>query len=166
MHASSFALRGHQMQFQDEFSGHPDTEMLGIALKTKYEGHDIYAYPDPTGRSRKSSASTGITDFKILENMGITCLARSGSPPIIDSVAAVNKKLMTAAGDVAMYIHPRCTKLIQSMERTKWLDNNMDTATIDKTENMEHPSDGVRYATEYLYPIQNTFSRGKRGFAF
>jgi hypothetical protein len=52
------------------------------------------------------------------------------------------------------------------MERTKWLDNNQDTATIDKTENMEHYSDGIRYAVEYRYPIQNSVTRVRRGFNF
>jgi hypothetical protein len=166
MCTSLFALRGNQMHFLDEVQGHPDTETLAISLKTKYPKNKIFAYPDPTGRARKSSASVGRTDFAILESYGIQCLARPKSPPIIDSVAAVNKKLKTAAGDIDLYIHPRCTGTIKSLERTKWLDRNQDTATIDKTENIEHFSDGVRYAVEYLYPIQNCAIRAKRGFGF
>jgi hypothetical protein len=166
MCTSLFALRGNQMHFLDEIQGHPDTEMLSISLKTKYPHNKIFAYPDPTGRARKSSAAVGRTDFAILESYGISCLARPKSPPIIDSVAAVNKKLKTAAGDIDVYFSPVCVNTIKSMERTRWLDRNMDTATIDKSDDIEHFSDGVRYAVEYLYPIQSSAIRAKRGFGF
>jgi len=151
--SSAFAIRGGQVHILDEFKGHPDTETLAISIKTKYPKQKVYAYPDPTGRSRKSSAPVGRTDFSILTAAGIECLARTKSPPIVDSVAAVNRKLKTAAGDVSMYIHPRCQGTIQSLERTKWVDKNPDTAAIDKSEGIEHFSDGIRYGIEYLFPV-------------
>lgn len=154
------------MHFLDEFQGHPDTEELAIALTNKYRGHKIIAYPDPTGKARKSSAPVGRSDFSILESYGIVVCARTKSPPLVDSVAAVNKMLKTAAGVVSMYFAPHLTHTIASMERTKWLDKNMDTATIDKSENIEHFSDGIRYATEYLFQIEAAKIRSKRGFGF
>ena len=83
---------------------------------------------------------------------------------MVDSANCVNRMLMTAAGEVSMYFHERCKGLIKSMERTSWLDKNPDTAAIDKSENVEHYSDGVRYFTEYEFPIakQVTAKRGKR----
>ena len=163
---SVFALRGKQIHIVNEFKGHPDTETLAIAIATKYKGHKIYAYPDPSGRARKSSAPVGRTDFSILESHGIKCLARQKAPPIIDSVAAVNRQLMTAAGDINLYVRPECTGVITSLERTKWVDNNSDTATIDKSEGVEHFSDGIRYGTEYLFPVLAGTKRTKRGFGF
>jgi hypothetical protein len=164
--SSFFAMRGKQMHFVDEFKGHPDTETLAVAIKTKFKNHKIYAYPDPSGRAAKTSAAVGRTDFSILESHGIRCLARQKAPPIIDSVAAVNRKLKTAAGDVGIFIHPRCKGLITSMERTKWVDKNPDTATIDKTEGVEHFSDGARYATEYIFPVHAGTKTTNRGFTF
>jgi len=168
MASSMFAVRGKQMHFLDELQGHPDTEQLAITLKKKYidKGHKVYAYPDPTGRSRKSSAPIGQTDFTILKDNGIQTFARKGSPGIVDSVAAVNKQLMTAAGDVGMYFHPRCVQTIKSMERTKWVENNPDIAVIDKSESIEHFSDGVRYGTEYLFPVRGGSKKSHRGFKF
>ena len=150
------ALRGGQIHILDEFKGHPDTETLAIALATKYKGHKIYAYPDPSGKSRKSSAPVGRTDFTILQSMGIEVLARSSAPPIVDSVQAVNRMLYTASGTVSLFAHPRCKETITSLERTKWVDKRPDTATIDKSEGVEHFSDGLRYGVEYLFPIGNT----------
>jgi hypothetical protein len=163
---SAMAKRGNQLHILDEFQGHPDTEQLAIALSTKYKGHKLIAFPDPSGRARKSSAPVGRTDFSILEAHGIRCLAHSKAPPIVDSVAAVNKKLMTAAGDIDLYIHPRCKGVLKSLERTKWVDRNQDTATIDKSEDIEHFSDGIRYGVEYLYPIHQGNKRVTRGFGF
>lgn len=151
---SAFALRGGQMHFLDEFKGHPDTEQLAIAIKGRYKGHRIFAYPDPSGRQRKSSAPVGRTDFSILTSYGIQCLARQAAPPIVDSVNAVNRMLMTASGKTSMYVSSKCKGTIESLERTTWVDGNPNTASIDKTAGVEHFSDGIRYGTEFLFPVQ------------
>jgi hypothetical protein len=164
--SSMSALRGGQLHVLDEVKGHPDTETLAISLATKFKGHKIFAYPDPTGRSRKTSAPVGVTDFTILKDHGITVLARSHSPAIVDSVASVNRMLKNAAGDVNVRIHPRCRGLLESLERTKWVDNNSDTATIDKSEGIEHFGDGFRYKTEFMFPIKKHSIVTSRGFGF
>jgi hypothetical protein len=164
--SSMFAVRGEMFHWLDEMKGHADTEQLAVALSTKYKGHKIIAYPDPSGRARKTSAPVGRTDFSILESYGIRCIARAKAPPIVDSVQAVNRKLLTAANDVGILVHPRCEGLAKSLERTKWVDRNPDTATIDKSESIEHYSDGVRYAVEYLAPVLSSKKRAVRGFGF
>jgi len=164
--SSVFAIRGKQTHYLDELMGHPDTEQLAIALRGRYPTNKIFAYPDPTGRRRQSSAPVGRSDFTILESQGIVCLAHNKAPGMIDSVNAVNAQLMTAAGEMSMFFDPKCTNLISSMERTKWVDNNSNTATIDKKEGVEHFSDGVRYATEYRFPIRSAKRASSRGFNF
>jgi hypothetical protein len=169
MAASAFALRGGQMHFLDDFIGHPDTETLGKKLKQLYgdKGHKVICYPDPTGRNRKSSAAVGRTDFSILQSFNFETRARTKNPPIIDSVASVNRLLKTAAGDINMVFHPRAKNTIRSMERTVWRENNPDSAVIDKSEGMEHHSDGVRYAAEYLHPVQAGLKkRSKQSYNF
>ena len=152
--SSVFVIRGGQMHFVDEFKGHPDTEQLANCIVNKYAGHKIFAYPDPTGKSRKTSAPVGRTDFSILRSKGIIVLARKGSPGIVDSVNAVNRMLKTASGETNMFFHPRCKGTIESVERTVWAENNPDLAVISKKEGVEHFSDGIRYGTEYLFPIR------------
>jgi len=178
--SSMFVIRGGQVHYLDEFKGHPDTENLAIAIKGRYWpnfnniGHPdykqktrrIFVYPDPTGKSRKTSATVGTTDLTILASHGFTVLAKNASPSIVDSVACVNKKLKTASGKVDMYFHPRCVGTIESMERTVWVDNNSDTATIDKKEGVEHHSDSVRYPMDYLFPILVGKKRSSKGFNF
>jgi hypothetical protein len=163
---SAFAIRAGQMHFLDELQGYPDTETLAVALRNKYVDHRIISYPDPTGKSRKTSSPVGRTDLSILESYGITVRAKSKSPPIVDSVNAVNRKLMTASGDTSLFISPNCSNLIHSLERTKWVNKDPNTATIDKSENIEHFSDGVRYAVDFLFPIMNIGKRVVRGIKF
>jgi hypothetical protein len=164
--SSAMALRGGQVHILDEFKGHPDTDTLAKVLVEKYKGHRIYAYPDPSGRSRKTSAVVGVTDFSILESYGIKCLAPKAAPSVADSVNIVNRKLKSAAGDIEMFIHPRCQGVIQSMERTVWVDNNPDLAVISKKEGIEHYSDGIRYGLAYNFPIQVGRKKVFTGFGF
>lgn len=166
MAASSHALRGNQLFGQDEFMGHPDTETLAKILVAKYKDHKIYAYPDPSGRSRKSSSPVGRTDFSILNAAGIQTLARHAAPGIADSVQAVNRKLQNARGDIHAFVRPRQKGLILSLERTKWVENNPNLAVIDKSEGIEHYSDGYRYGVEFLFPVEAGTKTTKRGFQF
>jgi hypothetical protein len=169
MAATMWAIRGNQMHALDEMMGHPDTESLAKTLKEKYidKGHKVYAYPDPSGKARKTSATIGVTDFTILESHRIICRARSAHPPIVDSVQAVNRKLENANGQYDMFFKTsKVPNTIRSMERTKWVENNPNLATIDKKEGVEHFSDGVRYITEYLYPVTNKKSPVKMGTSF
>jgi hypothetical protein len=161
-----FAVRGNQIHILDEMQGHPDTETLAAALATRFRNHKIIAYPDPAGKARKSSAAVGVTDFSILQSYNIATRAHSKAPPIIDSVAAVNKKFKNAAGDVDMYIHPKCVNTIKSIERTQWVETNPNSATIDKKEGVEHWTDALRYAVEYLYPIRAGSKVVTKGFNF
>jgi len=161
-----FAIRGNQIHIIDEMQGHPDTETLAKALAEKYKGHRIISYPDPAGKARKSSAAVGTTDFSILQSNGIVTRAHNKAPPIIDSVAAVNKKFKNANGDIDMYVHPKCVNTIKSIERTQWIESNPDSATIDKKEGVEHWTDALRYAVEYLYPIRSGAKVTTRGFGF
>lgn len=161
-----FAIRGNQIHILDEMQGHPDTETLARALNEKYKGHRIISYPDPAGKARKTSAAVGTTDFSILQGAGIVTKAHNKAPPIVDSVAAVNKKFKNANGDIDMLVHPKCVNTIKSLERTQWTESNPDTATICKKEGVEHWTDALRYAIEYLYPIRSGTKVSTRGFGF
>jgi len=154
---SFFVVRGGQMQFFWEHQGSPDTPALAEYINAKFKNGQrrILAYPDPSGNARKTSAVVGQTDFSLLRAAGITVLART-SVPIVDSVNAVNRMLMTASGKTNMFFDRKnCTETIKSVERTKWVEGNADLAVIDKTENVEHFSDGVRYGTDYLFPVRS-----------
>lgn len=151
---SAAAIRGDQIHWLADGQGQPNTTELAKFLKKKFKGHKIIAYPDASGRAMKTSAATGITDFKILQSEGIDTRARRKQPPIVDSVQAVNNKLLSANASTTMWFSNQCTFSIRSMERTVWNESNMDNAAIDKSNNDEHWSDGIRYLTEFLFPVR------------
>jgi len=156
MCSSVFAHRGDQLHCLEELYGSADTHQLIRKIKSKYKNRDITVYPDASGNARKTSAATGVTDFSILRDAGFRVCARAKQPPIIDSVNCVNSLLKDANGVSRLFFNKDCTRTIASMEQTAWKvghTTGMDNATIDKSKNTEHFSDGVRYICEYLYPI-------------
>jgi len=80
----------------------------------------IKIYPDASGNSRKTSAVAGETDFTILRRAGFKIFAPRANPPVIDRYNATNALLCNAAGDRNLLIHPRCTNLINSLEKLVW----------------------------------------------
>jgi len=166
MCASLFAVRGNEVHYLDEFHGSPNTEELARVLINKFPGRIINAYPDPTGKARKTSAPIGVTDFSILSQAGIRVYSRNGSPPHVDSVNAVNRLILSANNKRSLFFHPRVSRTIESMEKTSWVSGNSDSATIDKSEGVEHYSDSVRYPMEYLYPVNYTSTRVVQGHNF
>jgi hypothetical protein len=169
--SSAWAIRGGQAHCLDEFKGAADTQQLADAIKGRFwpngnKGCKIIVYPDPSGNSRKTSAVVGVTDFSILRNNGFELRAHAKAPGMVDSVACVNRMFKTAAGETNMYISSKCQGVITSLERTSWVDNNADTAVIDKKEGIEHYSDGIRYFTEYMFPIRTGTKTVIRGFSF
>lgn len=162
------ARRGNQTHWLYESQGHPDTASVAKMLKQKYldKGHRVLVYPDPSGKARKTSAAVGVTDFSILKDHGLKVYTKNKAPPIVDSVNAVNSQLKNARGDVNMYFHPRIVNTIRSMERTVWLENNPDSAMIDKKEGVEHWSDGIRYYTDFTSPVIHSSTRPVQGFTF
>jgi hypothetical protein len=166
MAASAFAERANQMQYIEDFKGSPNTPSLIEVLKSRYGDRRIVAFPDPTGNSAKTSAAIGSSDLSLLRQAGITVCARSASPGIVDSVQAVNRKLLTQSGDITMFFHPAAVDTINSMERTVWLDRNSDSMVIDKSDGVEHWSDQVRYATEFKYPVNRGTTQAKKSNMF
>ena len=143
--------------------GMTNTEELAEGLYNQYGVCDTY--PDPTGRARKTSAPIGVTDLHILQYKGHNVYARRSSPPIIDSVCAVNGLCCNAAGVRRLFVSKKAKRLINSLICTQWADGNPDMAVIDKSAGVEHWSDGLRYMIEYLFPVRGVTS-AKRGFNY
>jgi hypothetical protein len=154
LNCTSFhALRGGQIHCLGEHQGSANTEELANYILRRFGKRKIVCYPDPSGKRRITSAPIGATDFSILREAGFHILAKPRAPTLVDSVAAVNRKFMNAAGDKDFFVDYTCRGVIESLERTRWVENRPETATIDKSESVEHFSDGIRYMIDHLFPI-------------
>ena len=154
LNATSFcAVRGEELHVLDEHQGSPNTHLLADYINDKFPGRNIICYPDPAGGRGSTSSSIGQTDFSILREAGLEVVAKNKAPSIVDSVNAVNRKLLNANKETSLFIHPRCSGLIKSFERTLWKETTLDSATIDKRQNIEHFTDGLRYLVDYRWPV-------------
>ena len=150
MSAAAFAVRGNEMHYLREYQGDTDTFALSDRLNRDYPDRNIFVYPDPSGKSMKSSAR--LSDFAILEKAGFKVRAKKAAPSQSDSVVDVNAMLRNAAGTTRLFFANTMRRGIQSMEGTQWSKN--DDTKIDKSNGMDHFSDHVRYAVNYLFPVK------------
>lgn len=157
MSCIEWANRAGQAHILGEIVGATNTEELCTLIKAKYPDKRIIAYPDPAGSARKTSAAVGVTDFSIIRAAGIEVLAKNRTQSIMDGVNNVNKMLKNAAGESNLYIHPRCKRLIQSIDRLSWREDANTAVYAD--EQYSHFPDALRYPIDYCFGINKTTLR-------
>jgi hypothetical protein len=141
------------------------TERLALEIKQRYPYENpnllhkkskkvdtskhYIAYPDPSGKHKRSSAY--LSDHDILIEEGFSMRVKKSAPLVVDSVNAVNKAMEFTI------IDPRCEGLIRDLEQVVFKDN---TRTINKS-NLEltHLSDGFRYSIDYEFPVKKPHTK-------
>ena len=161
----------------DYLQGAYNTDQLAQSIHSRYvkglrKPRNIHCYPDPSGRAAHTNAPIGQTDLTILEDYGFDVRVKKGTVSVAESVKSTNARFKTADNPITKqvgkryaYVLSNCQPVIDSLSKTQWLDKNPDTATIDKSMDIEHFSDGVRYMFNYLWPIVG-HRTATRGFAF
>lgn len=121
-----------------------NTEEVAAYLKQRFPDRKIIAYPDPTGHSRKTSASAGVTDHSILRQHGIKVIAPPSPWAVKDKINATNAVIRTADGGIHYKVHPRCKKTIKALRGTSYKEG-ADEYVVDKKPGIEHWADGLGY---------------------
>ena len=173
-----WVVRGDYACCVDYLQGSYNTDSLGQSIYARYakdqprDVKQIHCYPDPAGKAGHTNAPIGVTDLSILEGFGFDIRVKSKHPGISASVNATNSRFKTADNPITRkpgkryaFVTANCKPVIDSLAKTQWLDKNPDTATIDKSMDIEHFSDGTRYMFEYLWPLMGRRS-AVRGFGF
>jgi len=127
--------------FEEIHLANSTTYELADKLHEKYPG--ITVFPDPSGRTRKSSSDA--TDFTILREKGFTVEARQSAPSQKSRVNAVNKLLRERKLTVG-----NCPRLIKDFEQVGWKSGEIDKSN----EELTHASDSAGYPIEKLFPIR------------
>lgn len=119
---------------------------------------EVLVYGDVGGHQRRTSATS--TDWQIVVEMlkpsFPNSLLRVGrkAPGIIDSINAVNARLLSGNGKVRLYVHPSCRETIRDFEGVVWDDRPGIERTIDKTDGRRtHWVDALRYYIHEKHPI-------------
>lgn len=111
----------------------------------------IVIYPDPAG-AYGSTKGRGESDLDIFRERGFKRQKyRRKHPRVADRVNAVNRLLRTAAGQVRMFVDPRCKKFIEALEQTLYVPGSTE---VDKKAGVEHAADAAGYCIEFEFPVR------------
>ena len=152
MSATLSSKCGDQLHTFDEIGIMSDsnTEEMAREIRQRYPKRRIIVYPDPSGKSRKTSAVAGRTDFSILRSFGFEVVAPNRAPLVVDRVNEVNALMCNSKGDRRAFIHPRCKNLIKGLEGQTYKEG---TSQPDKSLGLDHFPDGYGYKVHMMFPI-------------
>jgi hypothetical protein len=142
---------GDQFHVIDEVTiQNGNTELMAESIQRKFPNRRCLAYPDPSGKSRKTSSPVGVTDFSILAAHGFRVLSPNAAPLVVDRNNLVNAMLKNAAGDRRLFIHPRCKQLIKCLDGLTFKEG---TSQPNKEMGLDHLPDALAYLISYEYPM-------------
>ena len=154
---------GDQLHIFDEFlMSNSNTYDLVAEVRSRYGQRTVKAFPDPTGRARKTSAAGMETDHTILRKTGgFHVVTPSGVYKIPDKVNSLNTMLKAADGTRRIFIHPRCKQLIRSLRGLQYKEG---TTLPDQASEFSHLADALAYLVCGEYQPLKRWSVGQSGF--
>lgn len=132
----------------DEFVNLLDTPAMIAAIKNRYAKHRVMAYPDATGKSRKT-VNASSSDIALLREAGFTVLAKTTNPFMKDRVASMNKMIHKDGKRMYKVNVNTCPHLVEGLEKQAY-DKNGEP---DKTSGIDHVIDATGYFIAYRFPI-------------
>ena len=138
-----------------------NTDEMCQEIRDRYGSKmQIFMYPDPACRQRKTSAG-GRTDLSILQNAGFKVKVKHKHPAIRDRVNSVNAKLKDSKGVRHIFVSKSCKTMIKGLQRQIYKEN---TNIPDKEQGFDHMNDALGYLIDYIKPLTSNvqFSRPTR----
>ena len=135
----------------DEFIKLRDTEQLIDAINARYPNHQIYVYPDSSGKSQQTATTQ--TDIALLKNAFGDRNIRfpSRNPRIMNRVKSVNAMFLNGHDNRRMFVNTEtCHELTSCLEEQAF---DPKTGLPDKKNNYDHPLDALGYFVHYNNPI-------------
>lgn len=135
---------GDTLHIWDEISvKNSNTDEVCMMLRQRFPDRDIVAYPDPTGIARKTSAA-GATDHGIIRKYGMKVISPKQPWAVKDKLTATNWLIKNAAGDIRLFVHPRCKDTIKGLKSVTFKEGAEDFV-VDKDPGLEHWCDALGY---------------------
>ena len=135
-----------------------NTDEMCQEIRDRYGSKaQIFIYPDPASRQRKTSAG-GRTDLSILQNAGFKVKVKHKHPSIRDRVNAVNAKLKDSKGVRHIFVSKSCKTMIKGLQRQIYKEN---TNIPDKEQGFDHMNDALGYLIDYIKPLTSNMQFSK-----
>ncbi len=110
---------------------------------------------DPAGRQRNDQ--TGLSNIQQMRRAGLD--VRSRVMGLGESLMLVRARLKPASGEARLYVHERCEKLVESLERYHYPKDDPESLTPVK-DGFDHAVDALRYLIVNLdRPVTTMSSR-------
>ncbi len=141
-------------QFGEIYLNNSNTYEMRDALKELYKPHQVFIYPDSTGRARESNATE--SDLHILQQAGFRVMAKPSNPYVKDRVNSVNSVMRSSDGYIRYHVNPQtCPKTINDFNKGERLADGR----LNKTQEaigLHHISAALGYLIYYNWPIKRT----------
>jgi hypothetical protein len=122
-----------------------NTEEMAREIRSRYPDRRLIVCPDPSGKSRKTSAPVGQTDFTILERHGFEVRAPDAAPPVVDRINNTQAMMLNAGGRRRIRVHPRAHPLIRAWDGLTFKQGTQGKSQVDKTLGLDHLPDAADY---------------------
>jgi len=129
-----------------------NTQELADEVNRRYPNSKIFAFPDPSGNSRKTAAN-GATDHTILQNAGFVVKAPRRHDAVRDRINATNARFCSADGVRRLFISKSCKYTVESLEKYNYREG---TQVPDKggKQDYSHQFDALSYCVAYIFPLK------------
>ena len=135
---------GDTLHIWDEIAvKNSNTDEVALMLRSRFPDRKLIAYPDPTGKARKTSAA-GETDHGILRKHGIEVIAPKQPWAVKDRLNATNWLICNAEKQRRLFVHPRAKNTIKGFKSVTYKEGAQDFI-VDKAPGLEHWIDGCGY---------------------
>jgi len=126
-----------------------NTQEMMAEINRRHGGREGIVHPDPSAKSRKTSAPVGETDLTIIERAGWS-VYRSSPYKLVDRINSVNAMLLNAQGQRKLLISPRCKHLINALDCLTYKE---DSKIPDNRSGRDHITDAVGYLIMGVFPM-------------
>ena len=135
---------GDTLHIWDEIAvKNSNTDEVCLMLRERFPDRELVAFPDPTGKARKTSAA-GATDHGIIRKYGIKVVAPNAPWAVKDRLNATNWLIKNAVGEIRMFVHPKAKNTIKGFKSVTYKEGSEDFV-VDKDPGLEHWIDGCGY---------------------
>ena len=135
---------GDTLHIWDEIAvKNSNTDEVCLMLRERFPDRQLIAFPDPTGKARKTSAA-GATDHGIIRKYGIKVVAPNAPWAVKDRLNATNWLIKNAVGEIRMFVHPKAKNTIKGFKSVTYKEGSEDFV-VDKDPGLEHWIDGCGY---------------------